>query len=100
MADILIETKEIVYAFATTKDGETAYFFKKKPKKIDLKQYEQLRKWLASISILAKNKNLDEINQDDFWSQWNIFDGYAIHKKEKNKKFKIPRTSWKMLYSS
>jgi len=99
-AQILIETKEIIYAFATTKDGEVAFFFKKKPQKINLKWYENLRKWLININTFAKNKSLDEINQDNFWDQWNVYDGYAIHKKEPNKKFRIQKSSWKMLYSS
>ena len=100
MAEILLETDEVAYAFAISKDGETAYFFKKKAKKLDTKWYEELRRWLSNIEKVAKNKNLDEINQENFWNQWNIYDGYALNKKEPNKKFKVQKSTWRILYSS
>ncbi len=100
MAEILLETDEVAYAFAISKDGETAYFFKKKAKKLDTKWYEKLRRWLSNIEKVAKNKNLDEINQKDFWDQWNILDGYAINKKYPEVHFRVGKDSWRMLYSS
>jgi len=99
MAEILLETNDIVYAFAISKDNETIYFFKKKPKTLNTKWYEQLRKWLANIEKVAKNNDFEQISQKNFWEQWNIVDnGYALNKKEPNKKFRVPNNSWKMLY--
>ena len=97
-AQILIETKEIIYAFAITKDGEVAYFFKKKPTKITKKWHTELNQWLVNIALLAKNKNIDEINQEQFWNQWKILDGYAINKKYPDIHFRIGKTSWKKIF--
>jgi hypothetical protein len=100
MADIFIETKDIVYAFAISKDNETVYFFKKKPKKLDTKWYEQLRRWLANIEKVAKNNDFEQISQKDFWDQWNILDGYAFNKRYPDVHFRVGKDSWRMLISS
>jgi len=99
MAEILLETKEIVYAFTTSKDGETVYFFKKKPQKLNAKWYEKLRKWLANIEKFAKNNDSEQISQKDFWDQWDILDSYAINKRYPKVQFRVGKDSWRMLYS-